>query len=239
VTTVLAVSGAQAADPSEAENLGVPDGATVDSFLAAVRRAVESTDPAALIPLLSFPLRINSEDAKYHMTRTLWIQSAGELRKYAGAIFTKRFREEILATLEEKSCSTARLGIAAGRLWASPLAGPPKITAVNQPGFQWPDMTAGELLRCRTSGQLIVVDRPGERVRLRSWALGHSSAGPPDLALEAARETYEGSGVCAYPVWKFSQGANELVVRGAGCSATQAVDSPRGTVNLDDCLEPP
>jgi hypothetical protein len=72
---------------------------------------------------------------------------------------------------------------------------------------------------CRTDMYRIIVDiDPKNVLRYRVWNAGHSVLEKPDLELSGGKERFDGTGVCAVPVWTFQSGTNRYEVGGAiGC----------------------
>jgi hypothetical protein len=213
--------------------VGVPDQAALDAFVRAVREALASPEPGRIASLVRLPLTVNSRDRRFGQPRSRRIVAADELRRHAAELFGRGLRKRILkAPAGDLICRDGALGFTGGLLWARPGdGGRLLIEVVNDDELQWPDMTDAELLRCRTTDHLIVIDRPQERVRLRGWAIGESTAGRPKLVLLEGAESFEGSG--AYPVWTFARGRGRVVVRPAGgCGAEAGPPRTLGCVSF-------
>jgi len=211
---------AAASERCEPDAIGVRDKATIDAFVAAVRKALGASGTAQFAALVGYPLKVNGRDPEYGQVRTLAIRNVSEFEKYGDAVLTKGFRDEILkAPPDDLICRTGQLGFDRGLLWAMPdEKGRLWITAVNSPGFRWPNMTAAKLLECETADHVVVVDRPRSQIRYRSWATGRPTQGRPDLTIEGGEEDLQGSGVCSHPMWTFTKGAFKYVVEEEGCS---------------------
>jgi hypothetical protein len=197
----------------------VANAATIDDFVKAVFGAVASGDCARISGVIGYPLVVNATDPDFHQNRSFDIETKGAFLKHCPAIFTAEFRAAILRHQGEGvSCSTAQLGLARGRLWSNVYDDGPLINKINQERFRWPNMTAGELLRCRTRDSLIVVDRPRAEVRYRSWSPDQDSKEKPKVLIEAGDETWEGTGVCRHPTWSFPSGPDKIEISAFGCT---------------------
>lgn len=218
----------------DSEHIGA-DEATIRAFTADVQRAVASGDPAQIAALAYFPIRVNSRDSRYHQVRTLVIRNANELATHAAAFATAKFRKRVRQTGPgDLICPPGEIGFADGVLWARVVDGRLLITTINNDEFTWPGMAAGELLRCRTSDRLIVIDRPRHRLRWRAWKTGRSFVAKPDEIDEHGREKVEGTGACTHRIWTFILGKKRYAVwPEEGCSDNQTPPGRVGQVLLE------
>lgn len=241
IVLLLLVRCARADESCDPIIVGVPDRATIDTFVAAVREAMASPAVDELAAIVAFPLSVSSRDPQYGQVRTRHVENDAELREYAGAIFAEHFRKRILKSAAgDVICRTGLLGLGNGLLWAKPGEdGRLRIASVNNDEFRWEGMATAEVLRCEMSGHLIVVDRPRARVRFRLWAKGRSRSDKPDLTIDGGEEDVEGTGACAHAVWTFRRAGIKYVVREEGCSDGAGPPDRAGLVSIIRNNEPP
>jgi len=225
-----------ACDP---EIVGVDGAAVIESFVAATRQAMSADGTAEIVALASLPLRVNSVDSEYKKRRSVFIRERAELTADAAAIFSESFRKKILASNPaDLFCRDGGVGLANGVLWGVPGDdGILRIGSVTNVDYQWPNMTAEELLRCSTPDRLIVVDRPRDRVRFRSWGLGRPVTDAPSVVVEGGTERFEGTGVCTSSIWSFTDGGRAIGVEDAGCGDPVAWIVPNGTEPSGDQIQ--
>lgn len=190
---------------------------TFDQFDRELRTAISREDAVALAFLVKFPLRINDAGG------TTSIDDAAALKTHFQEVFTSEVRKQILGDkLDNVGCNDEGLMYGPGAIWVDASERGYAITTVNR------DATApsGNPLNiakinyiCQTSTHRIVIDTlSGGVLRYRSWKRPRAVTDTPDLEIDQGDGSFEGTGLCAYPVYMFENGDVVYRVEGAlGC----------------------
>ena len=170
-------------------------------FDSALRAALRQNNVAALAFLISFPLRVNTGKG------TLMIPDAQSLSGHYAEIFPQRVRDAVLATKDDDYiCKYDEgLGYMNGWLWVSTNKGKFTVDTVNAGGERPNTGKLALAYTCETRTHRIVIDESadGNDVRFRSWNKPRPVTAAPDVDLSKGEKTYEGTGVCAYPLYTF------------------------------------
>lgn len=94
--------------------VGAQTRAPFDDFFSAFRAAVASNKPAAIVPLISFPLRINGK------RRAIFVQNASAFSRQYHAIFTKKVRDTVLnQAASALFCNSQGVMYGDGEVWVT------------------------------------------------------------------------------------------------------------------------
>jgi hypothetical protein len=196
---------------------------TFDQFDKELRIAVTRQDPVAMAFLVTFPLRVNDAGG------TISLNDPAALKTHFQEVFTPAVRKEILsekndneALKADAGCNEEGVGYARGVIWVNASDRGYSIWSVNRDAvppyrFKWNSPTIDYV--CQTQTHRIVIDTvAGGALRCRSWNKPRAVTDAPDLLIAKGDSTFEGTQVCAYPVYTFKNGA--VVYRidgGLGC----------------------
>jgi hypothetical protein len=223
-------------DPCKAALAAGSDGArnflTFGQFDKELRIALIRQDAMALAFLVKFPLRVNDSGG------AISIDDAGALKTHFQEVFTPAVRNEILSeNLKELGCMTEGIMYGRGTIWVNASSRGYAIETVNRDavppysGTNWKTPKTNYI--CQTGTHRIVVDTiAGGALRYRAWKKPRAVTDAPDLAIEKGEGTFEGTNVCAVPIYTFKSGsATYRVEGGLGC-APGSPDDATGRLEL-------
>jgi hypothetical protein len=204
-----------------------------DQFDKELRVALTKEDPIALAFLVTFPLRVNDAGG------TISINDVSALKTHFQEIFTPAVRREILsAKNEEVDCNAEGIGYARGVIWVNASDRGYAIWAVNRdtvPPYSANRWNGPKVeFVCRTHTHRIAVDiLASGTLRYRSWNKPRSVVGPPDLEILKGDVTFEGTNVCAVPIYTFRNSNAEYKVEGGlGCSPAAEPKDATGRIEV-------
>jgi len=198
---------------------------TFATFDKELREALDHQDAVALAFLVDFPLRVNEKDGR------ISIDDAGALKAHFQEVFTPAVRNEILSDHDEPTgCGIEGVGYARGVIWVQASERGYAIYSVNRdsvPPYQQHNIARIEYI-CQTQTHRIVIDTLTDgTLRYRSWNKPRPVAGTPDLELKTGTEEFEGTDLCAVPVYTFKSGQTEFTIDGGlGCGPDSGDDAP-------------
>lgn len=211
-----------ATDPCHAR----PAGERAKSFLAfdefnkELREAITRQDAVELAFLVTFPLRVNEAGG------TILLNDVGALKTHFQDVFTPAMRKEILSSDSgESDCGAEGIGYGRGVIWVHGTDRGYSIWSVNRDATGPYKEMYRRLPRiefvCQTQTHRIVVDMmAGEVLRYRSWDKPRPVSGTPNIELLKGKDTFEGTNVCAVPIYTFQKGETTYSVEGGlGCFA--------------------
>lgn len=190
---------------------------TFEQFDKELREALSKQDVVALSFLVKWPLRVNDGGG------TFSIDDATALKSQFQEIFIPAVRKEILSDpMDEPGCGPFGVGYARGVIWVNASDRGYAIEAVNRdavPPYQGKWKLPRVIYVCQTERHRVVVDTAlGGAFRYRAWNKPHPVTGKPDLEIVDGKGSFEGSNVCAIPVWTFKSGTATYTVNGSvGC----------------------
>ena len=196
------------------------------SFSRELNAAIKERDAAKVALMVVYPLRVNDERGSYY------IKDAESLQGRFTDIFTPAVEEAIASQkVESSNCGPPRFMYGSGDVWVALTEQGYAIETVNLPGKDDKRNTSGHVrVTCRTAGYRIIVDVGGSgTLRLRAWQKGQSLMQKPDIELHDGKESIEGTGACAYPVWSFNDGGKRLSIEGLGCFGDSQSPPPNAT----------
>jgi hypothetical protein len=172
-----------------------------NQFDKELRSALARQDAIALALLVRFPLRVNDAGG------TISIDDATALQSHFNEVFTPAVRKEILNSSTDGGCNAEGIGYGRGVIWVNASAEGYAIWSVNRdavpPFAQSKDVSKLEYV-CRTRSHRIVIDTTDAgTLRYRAWRKPHSPTESPDLSLLSGKERFEGSDICAVPIFSF------------------------------------
>lgn len=192
-----------------------------DQFDKELRTALARQDATAMALLVRFPLRVNDAGG------AISIDDATALQSHFNEVFTPAVRKEILNSPTDGSCNAEGIGYGRGVIWVNGSERGYAIWSVNRDAVPPFSSKAKDVPKleyvCQTHSHRIVIDTvEGGDLRYRAWRKPRSSTEVPDLSLSSGKERFEGSDVCAVPIYSFKSGdVTYDVATGLGCfSAT-------------------
>ncbi|MFY9855211.1 MAG: hypothetical protein WAK26_15170 [Terracidiphilus sp.] len=222
IATVIYAQDAKWSDPCnampEAGTIAAKNFLTFDKFDKELRVAITRQDALALAFLVRFPLRVNDAGG------TISLDNAAALKTHFQEVFTPAVRKEILGEKnEEVGCNVEGIGYSLGVIWVNASQQGYAIWSVNRdavppyPSNQWNIPKINYI--CQTQTHRIVVDTvAGGVLRYRVWHKPRPVTETPDLEIAKGDGTFEGTNVCAVPVYTFKSGAAMYRVEGGlGC----------------------
>jgi hypothetical protein len=220
--TVAYAQDASLIDPCKAmpkaESAAARNFLTFEKFDKELRAALRKQDAVALSFLVKFPLRVNDAGG------SISLNDAAALKTHFQDVFTPAVCKEIL---DEKNdhvgCNDKGIMYGPGTIWVNATVLGYAIDVVNRdaappyPANSWNGAKINYV--CQTQTHRIVVDTvAGGMLRYRSWNKPRSVIDVPDLEITKGVGTFEGTGVCAYPVYTFKNGTAIYQVEGVlGC----------------------
>ena len=190
---------------------------TFDKINKELRIALTRQDAVALAFLVIFPLRVNDAGA------TMSLDNAAALKAHFQDVFTLAVRKEILSQDDDFGCGIEGIGYGRGVIWVNASQRGYAIWSVNRdavppyPVNKW-NIPKIEYI-CQTQTHRIVIDTvAGGALRYRAWNKPRPVTEAPDLEIAKGEGTFEGTNVCAYPVYAFkNSSALYRVDGGLGC----------------------
>lgn len=190
-----------------------------DDFDKELRVALERQDPVALAFLVRFPLRVNDAEG------SISLNDPAALKSHFQEVFTPAVRKEILSQkISDLGCNVEGIGYGRGVIWVNASDQGYAIWSVNRdsvppyPASRWNSPKIDYV--CETKTHRIVVDSlAGGILRYRSWNRPRPVTEAPDLEVARGNETFEGTDLCAVPIYTFKSGATVYrVAGGLGCT---------------------
>jgi hypothetical protein len=203
----------QAADLGENCDLSVLGATDNKSFLEfdrEVRYALSNQNAGVMALLVKPSLRVSDDRG------TFYIEDARSLQSRFQEIFTPAVRDKVLKQRPETlTCFYNGVMYGDGVVWVNYTSQRYAIGAVNVPASSHPPKSPERTVEfaCNADKHRVIVDAVGDGApRYRAWTKPHSLTEKPDLELAGGKREFEGSGVCAYTIWKFSSGGTEFDV---------------------------
>ncbi len=203
----------QAAKLGENCDLSILGATEAKSFLEFDRefRYALSNQNAGVMALLVRPsLRITDERGKFY------VQDAQSLQLRFQEIFTPAVRETVLKQAPEKLwCNYSGVSYGNGVVWVSYASQHYAVETVNVPASSHSPKPPERMVEfaCNADKHRVIVDALGHGApRYRAWTKPHSLTEKPDLEIAGGKRDIEGSGVCAYVIWKFTSDGTEFDV---------------------------
>ena len=207
------------------------------SFEHDLKLVLSKPDPSAMALLVGYPLRVNDKSRG-----TILVESADAIVARFQEVFPSEVRASVI---NEKRNAAARCGgtgimYGSGTVWVSVvgkgLASHYAVTTVNMPGNKAQAARGPKIeFICHADQQRVVIESDAKGVlRYQAWNKQRSVTERPDRVVTPGALRYEGSGVCAYPVWEFGSGNTSFSVSGLGCysASTQPPDGARGALKI-------
>lgn len=178
---------------------------TFDQFDRELRSALTRRDATALALLVRFPLRVNDSSG------TISIDDATALQSHFNDVFTPAVRKEVLDTPSDLDCSSEGVGYGRGVIWVNASDKGYAIWSVNRDAVPPYPMTSNHAPRleyvCQTQSHRIVIDTvQGGDLRYRAWRKPRPITEAPDISLSSGKQRFEGTNVCAVPIYSFKNG---------------------------------
>lgn len=205
---------------------------TFDQFDKELRIALTRQDPLLLAVLVKFPLVVNDDGG------SISINDPHALQTHFQEIFTPAVRKEILDDKSEKTgCLEAGLDYGRGVIWVDASEHGYAINVVNRDAVppysmksQW-QIPQIQFL-CQTKAHRIIINTMTDgTLRYRSWNKPRPLTDEPDLELVKGEGSFEGTQVCAIPIYTFKNGKTVYKVYG-GTGCTEAPKDATGNINL-------
>jgi hypothetical protein len=206
-------------DSCDLAMFGAEDTKAFLAFDTQLRAALSKPDPIAVVLLAEYPMRVNEPSGGSYL-----VASGEALRHHFHDIFTAQVRKAVhTKSIADLFCKYDEgIMYGHGEVWVELTKFGWAIKTVNvddgtDPGKRNEPPTVKFV--CRTDRHRIIVDVDSKNMlRYRAWNAGHSVLEMPDLELLGRKERFDGTGVCAVPVWTFQSGPNKYEVSGAiGC----------------------
>lgn len=209
-----------------------------DQFDKELRVALSRQDPLLVSLLVKFPLVVNDEGG------SISINDPHALQTHFQEVFTPAVRKEILDDKAEKTgCLEAGLDYGRGVIWVNASKRGYAIEVVNRDAVppysiksRW-ELPQIQFL-CQTQTHRIVIDSMKDgTVRYRSWDKPRPLTDKPDLELLKGDGSFEGTQVCATPIYTFTAGKTVYRVEGGlGCYEEEPPKDATGRlqVSIDD-----
>ena len=187
------------------------------SFLAfdkELRAAIRKQDPVAMAFLVKFPLRVNSNTGKYSL------DDPAALESHFQEVFPQAVRNAVLnQDPAQFMCRDQGVMYGNGEVWVNIAKFGFAIEVVNlETSASGKVPKRGIEFTCQTDRYRIVIDLDASRVsRYREWNRPHPLTDNPDLEFAKGKSSFEGAGLCSYPVWTFTNHQAAYRVEGLGC----------------------
>lgn len=193
-----------------------------------LRQALLTQNTTALALLIDFPLSVNAVSGKYSIDDPQALQS--QFQK----VFPQKIREQIIHQNPATVLCNPE-GISIGSVWVNHHPYGYAVETVNLKMIQKPSNKPHIVFVCRTKELNIIVDSDAkENLRYREWSAKQSILGPPDLTLLDGTEQWDGTDVCAVPVWTFKSGKTIYSVAGGlGCTSSDRPPPQGATGDLE------
>jgi hypothetical protein len=170
------------------------------SFNSELNAAMKELDAGKTALLVIYPLRVNDPRGTYY------IRDARSLQGRFKDIFSAAVRE-VIATqkIDSSSCNPGRFMYGNGDVWIALTDQGYAIETVNVAGEDENRNAVGRVqVTCKTEGNRIIIDVDvSGTLRFRAWKKGQSLTQKPYTELHDGKQSMEGTGACAYPIWTF------------------------------------
>jgi len=222
---VLVISPAHAADTllGPSCDLKITGGTDKQDFLnfdRVLRKAIQNGDSATAAELSDYPLSVN-----YGSGVTISIDTPATFQARFDEMFPDYARKAVLDNKPDQLwCNWEGVMYGNGVVWVS-LTGKSnssryRIAAINlqeRPKDANVSKSRKTDYVCVTDKHYVVIDdEDGTHYRYRAW--GKSALDDkPDMEIGTGVLGSEGTGLCAYDIWKFKKGDTEFDVMGLGC----------------------
>ena len=202
-------------------------GLAFQRFSAELHSAIAHQDVAALGFLVEFPLTVNTNKG------ALVIPDAASLQGHMQMVFPEATREKILASGRDDSiCRWDGYGLANGTLWLTATKGRWLISRVNVEETTRASRSPALVYSCETKTHRIVIENTlSKDFHYRSWNKPKSLSDVPDLDLSHGEQSFQGTGICAYPTYTF-QRANVTIAVDGGIGCTDGSEPHKATGHL-------
>jgi hypothetical protein len=209
--------------PADAKNF-----LTFDRFDKELRIALTRQDAVALAFLVRFPLTVNDEGG------SISLNNAAALKANFQDVFTPAVRKAILdRPAKDQGCGIEGIMYGPGVIWVDGSDRGYAIKVVNRDAVPPPRPNPWNIPKinyiCQTPTHRIVVDTvPGGVLRYRAWNRPRPVTEAPDLEIAKGEGTFEGTNVCAVPVYTFKNATAAYRVEGAlGCGGDNEPGPPK------------
>jgi hypothetical protein len=227
--SAMLAQNANLSDPCNAKTEGSKNFLSFDQFDKELRSALNWQDALALAFLVNFPLRVNEATGG-----TISIDDAAALKTHFQEVFNPAVRNEILSEKNDHvGCMTEGIMYGRGVIWVNASERGYAIEVVNRdaiPPFKMNNWNTPAIKYiCQTQTHRIVVDTvKGGDLRYRAWNKPRPLTEAPDLEISTGDGTFEGSNVCAVPIYTFKKGAAVYRVEGGlGCFGDNEPGPPK------------
>ena len=189
---------------------------TFDVFDRELRAALTKQNALALAFLVKFPLRVNAPGGAYSL------DDAQALQTHFQMVFSPSVRKAILdQPIDEIGCNIEGVMYGQGVIWVNATKRGYEIEVVNDEETlpPLPKGTPQINYICQTQTHRVVVDTGLDGAfRYRAWNKPRAIPEKPDLEILGGKDSFEGSDICAYPIWTFKNGRTVYRIEGAlGC----------------------
>lgn len=210
-----------------------PPNQTLEQFNKELRIALIKQDIVALAFLVEFPLRVNDDGG------TISLDNPAALKTHFNEVFTPAVRKAILDSKEDgRTSNDFGIGYGFGVIWVKQTGrGNYAIQVVNRdaviPGPRASrDQSKLEYV-CTTSTHRIAIETtPDGNLRYRSWHLPRPITSAPDLTILRGKQTFEGTGLCAEPIYIFKNGDTTYKLSGRLGCAPDAPELATGDIEI-------
>lgn len=185
-------------------------------FLAALRRAVGTTDKPGACAMVSYPLALP----------TAPVADAAACEKRYDEVFTIPVRRAIgRQQFQELFASDEGVMIGMGEVWARATCREAScrdhalrvVKVSNDPNLGLRPPRGRLLLACGVGGQWIRISADGSGgAYMRLW-VGNRGTEPPVAEYPSGTRTLRGTEACGAPIWSFTDGRTSYVVSQVGC----------------------
>ena len=173
-------------------------------------------DPVVVSFLVDFPLRVN------HAGTSISIEEAATLQARFQEILPEVVRSDVLGQDPETFfCNWTGLMYGKGEIWIRATDQRYTVSAINLPlenESERSRTTPRLIFVCKADEQRAVIDTDaGGNTRYRAWTTPRSVTDEPDFEISSGTVDWEGTGLCAHPVWRFSKVDMEVTVISGAC----------------------
>jgi hypothetical protein len=217
--------GTKLSDSCDLSIFGDKDTKIYLEFDKELRVAIAKQDPVAMAFLVHFPLRVNSDGGKTSL------DDPEALQAHFQEVFPEKVRKAIMdQNPAQIMCRDQGIMYGNGEVWVNVARFGFAIEVINleAPPLAKPSNHRTEFV-CQTDKYRIVVDSDASRVpRYRAWSKPRPITDNPDVEISKGDSSFEGTGLCAYPVWTFKSGKAVYQVEGAlGCFGDSEPGPPK------------
>jgi len=223
----VGVSSGQTTKVNENCDLAILGAKESDSFISLdneLRDAMIRHDAAALSLLVSYPLRVNESRGKY------LIPDPRSLQTYFDKAFVPAVRNIVLNRKRaDIACNYQGLMYGLGTIWVNLTDHGYAMAAVNVPDSRSSSkrQTGQVQTACNADSVRAIVDIGDDGTpRYRAWNKPHSIVTKPDFEIADGTEGFEGTGPCAYAVWKFVVNGSNISVESGGLGCFEESHQP-------------